>query len=89
MRGGGRATRGACAGPCSILRHARAYAARTTTPAEVAEAVLQQLEASERRAPPLRLLLSQDAQDLRAQALASTRRRADPPLRVFSGSPSG
>lgn len=65
-----------------------AYQAGTSDPLRVAEAILAAVAASEAHDPPLRLLIAQDAADLRAQAAAAADRwRKGAPLGPLDGVP--
>jgi hypothetical protein len=65
-----------------------AYRAGTSTPDEVAERFLDAVAASDRSDPPLRAFIAVDADDLRAQARASTQRyREGRPLGPLDGVP--
>lgn len=67
-----------------------AYEAGTITPSEVAERVLAWTEASNALQPPLRSVIAQHADDVRAQAAAATDRyRQGEPLGPLDGVPIG
>jgi Asp-tRNA(Asn)/Glu-tRNA(Gln) amidotransferase A subunit family amidase len=66
----------------------RAYAAGTHTPADVARAALEWSRALDERAPAMRIFIAQQADDVRAQAEASTARwAAGRPLGPLDGVP--
>lgn len=65
-----------------------AYRNGVTTPEKVAERVLAAIEESNAHTPPLRAIIACQADDVRAQARASSERwRAGKPLSVFDGVP--
>ncbi len=69
-----------------IARTMRAYATGKTTPSAVAERFLAVIADLDRRTPAMRWFISVDAQDVRAQAQASTARWAQGrPLSVLDG----
>lgn len=53
---------------------AQAYRTRLVTPSDVATSILDSLRQSEAADPPMRFLISQDPEDLLAQARAATAR---------------
>jgi Asp-tRNA(Asn)/Glu-tRNA(Gln) amidotransferase A subunit family amidase len=81
------AARPAEVGPVpGVIEYARAYAQRRTNPEEVAEIFLAAVAESERE--PMRMYLSIDAADVRAQAKESACRHAEGrPLSLFDGVP--
>jgi Asp-tRNA(Asn)/Glu-tRNA(Gln) amidotransferase A subunit family amidase len=74
--------------PASIADFVRAYREGRTTPTEVAERVLEALTQSEAQQPPLRAVIAHRAEEIRAQARASSERWAQGrPLGPFDGVP--
>ncbi len=74
--------------PSDVASYARAYADGRTTPTAVAERFLAVAADLDRRTPALRWFISIDADDVRAQARASTARwAAGRPLSVLDGVP--
>jgi hypothetical protein len=61
-------------GRWSIADYVHAYTTGAVTPSQVAENIIKLLADSERADPPMRFLISFNAADLRANALASTQR---------------
>ncbi len=85
------AGKGAPEGFCyaSVSDYASAYRNGETTPLSVAEAVLELIDESERRTPPMRLFIAKDRRDLLAQAKASTERfERKEPLGPLDGVPA-
>jgi Asp-tRNA(Asn)/Glu-tRNA(Gln) amidotransferase A subunit family amidase len=75
-------------GPASCAAYARAYRERRAGPLEIAEAVLRASSEAEALSPPLRALIFQDPDDVRAQARASQQRLDKrQPLSVLDGVP--
>ncbi len=75
-------------GPCDVAAFARAYGEGRTTPTAVAERFLAVVADLDRRTPPLRWFVAVDAEDVRAQARASTTRWASgQPLSPLDGVP--
>lgn len=72
----------------TLADYQRAYADEGRSPVDVAKALLDQIAASEREAPALRVLIAQQPDDLIAQAERSAERwRAGRPLGPFDGVP--
>lgn len=72
----------------TIADFERAYREGKTTPEAVAEKVLAWTRETETMSPPLRLFISQNEDDVRAQARASAERwRKGTPLSAFDGVP--
>lgn len=74
--------------PLTVADYARAYREGKTSPVDVAEAVLTATVASNALSPPLRAIIAQDADDVRAQARAAAERlRTGRALSVLDGVP--
>lgn len=74
----------------TIRDFGEAYRSGATTPAEVAERVIDALYTSDRSAQPLRAFISFNEEDIRAQAKAATARwRAGAPIGPLDGVPVG
>ena len=72
----------------SVRDYRAAYAAKTTTPIEVAERAIAAIETSNAGAQPLRAIIASHADDIRKQAAASAERwQAGQPLGPFDGVP--
>jgi len=72
----------------SISDYAKAYKKKTITPVEVAERVIQAIEASNAARPALRAMIAWDVDDIRKQARASAQRyKAGRPLSLLDGVP--
>jgi Asp-tRNA(Asn)/Glu-tRNA(Gln) amidotransferase A subunit family amidase len=72
----------------SVTHFASAYRDGTTTPEEVAERVIAATRESDQRDPPMRIIIEQNADDLRKQARASAERhRQGKPLSPLDGVP--
>jgi len=72
----------------TVRDYAHAYRSGAATPEEVAGRVLDAIKASDAADPPLRAFIASNADDVMAQARASTARiRAGHPLGLFDGVP--
>jgi Asp-tRNA(Asn)/Glu-tRNA(Gln) amidotransferase A subunit family amidase len=72
----------------TAVEFSSAYASGRVTPEDVAERVIRAIEQSDRSAPPLRAFIASRADDIRAQARASTaRHRANASLGPLDGVP--
>ncbi|KAI5078290.1 hypothetical protein GOP47_0005961 [Adiantum capillus-veneris] len=69
-----------------IRDYARAYRTGSTTPSDVAGRLIEAIEDSQARDPPLGLFISYDSKDIRKQAAESTRRFSEgTPLSILDG----
>jgi len=72
----------------TVHDYAKAYRDGTTTPEEVAQKVLDAIEASNAADPPLRAFIAVNREDVMKQARAATERiKARKPLGIFDGVP--
>jgi Asp-tRNA(Asn)/Glu-tRNA(Gln) amidotransferase A subunit family amidase len=72
----------------TVLEYAKAYRDGKTTPEEVAQKVMDAIEASNASNPPLRAVIYMDRDDVMKQAREATKRiKARKPLSVFDGVP--
>ncbi len=72
----------------TVFDYAKTYREGKTTPEEVAQKVLDAIEASNNAEPPLRAVIAVDREDVMQQAREATQRiKAGKPLSVFDGVP--
>jgi Asp-tRNA(Asn)/Glu-tRNA(Gln) amidotransferase A subunit family amidase len=72
----------------TVLEYAKAYRDGKTTPEEVAQKVMDAIEASNASNPPLRAVIYMDRDDVMRQAREATKRiKARKPLSIFDGVP--
>jgi Asp-tRNA(Asn)/Glu-tRNA(Gln) amidotransferase A subunit family amidase len=72
----------------TVFDYARAYREGKTTPEDVAQKVLDAIEASNSSTPPLRAVIFVDREDVMKQAREATQRiQAGKPLSIFDGVP--